>query len=196
MTKKEAISIISKCTASYDANLCNKQLAFVYRDGNNRIGFVEITFRSNNFMHFTSINSKKHIKANAFYRDVLEKRLKESDIQFKDNHTTELKLQILQSIMNIPFSVRMIGDYIGIHLDLYTEKVTGATTACLGLILRGNEYKPSTILKEDMRNITPKPPGKIFAIFRKPIRQDIYTELTFRSGNINITFLQTLRFCE
>ena len=86
MTKKEAISIISKCTASYDANLCNKQLAFVYRDGNNRTGFVEITFRSNNFMHFTSINSKKHIKANAFYRDALEKRLKESDIQFKDNH--------------------------------------------------------------------------------------------------------------
>lgn len=37
-------------------------------------------------MHFTSINSKKHIKANAFYRDALEKRLKESDIQFKDNH--------------------------------------------------------------------------------------------------------------
>ena len=35
-------------------------------------------------------------------------------------------------------------------------------------------------------NIIPKPPGKIFAIFRKPIRQDIYTELTFRNGNINI----------
>lgn len=187
MTKKEAISIISKCAALYDANLCNKQLAFVYRDGNNRSGFVEITFRSNNFMHFTGIDSKKHTKANAFYRDALEKRLKESDIYFKDNHTTELKLQILQSIMNIPFSARMIGDYIGIHLELYTEKVAGTTTACLGLILRGNEYIPNTILKEDIRNITPKPPGKIFAIFRKPIRQDIYTELTFRSGNIYIT---------
>lgn len=187
MTKKDAISIISKCATLYAVNLCDRQLAFVYRDGNNQTGFVEVTFRSNNFMHFTGIDTKKHIKANAFYRDALDKRLKESDIQFKNNHTTGLKLQILQNIMNIPFSARMIGDYIGAHLDLYTEKVAGTTTACLGLILRGNEYIPNTILKEDIRNITPKPPGKIFAIFRKPIRQDIYTELTFRSGNIEIT---------
>ncbi len=187
MTKKDAVSIISKCATLYAVSLCDRQLAFVYRDGNNQTGFVEVTFRSNNFMHFTGIDTKKHIKANAFYRDALDKRLKESDIQFKNNYTTELKLQILQNIMNIPFSARMIGDYIGAHLDLYTEKVAGTTTACLGLILRGNEYIPNTILKEDIRNITPKPPGKIFAIFRKPIRQDIYTELTFRSGNVDIT---------
>ncbi len=179
MTKKEAIAIISRCAALYSANLCDQQLAFVYRDGNNQTGFVEVIFRSNNFMHFTGIDTKNHIKANAFYRDALDKRLKESDIQFKNNHKTELKLRILQNIMNIPFSARMIGDYTGAHLDLYTEKVAGTTTACLGLILRGNEYIPNTILKEDIRNITPKPPGKIFAIFHKPIRQDIYAELTF-----------------
>lgn len=138
-------------------------------------------------MHFTGIDAKNHFKANAFYRDALDKRLKESAIKFKDNHTTELKLQILQNIMNIPFSARMIDDYIGAHLNLYTEKVAGTTTACLGLILHGNEYIPNTILKEDIRNITPKPPGKIFAIFRKPIRQNIYTELTFQSGSIDIT---------
>ena len=187
MTKKEAISIISKCATLYAANLCDRQLAFVYRDGNNQTGFVEVTFRSNNFMHFTGIDTKNHIKANAFYRDALDKRLKESTIQFKSNHTTELKLQILQNIMNIPFTARMIGNYTGAHLDLYTEKVAGTTTACLGLILRENEYIPNTILKEDIRNITPKPPGKIFAIFRKPIRQDTYTELTFRNGSIDIT---------
>lgn len=187
MTKKDAISIISKCATLYAANLCDRQLAFVYRDGNNQTGFVEVTFRSNNFMHFTGIDAKKHIKANAFYRDALDKRLKESDIQFKNNHTTELKLQILQNIMNIPFSARMIGDYTGARLNLYTEKVAGGATACLGLILSGYEYIPNTILKEDIRNIIQKPPGKIFAIFRKPIRQDIYTELTFRSGNVNIT---------
>lgn len=88
--------------------------------------------------------------------------------------------------MNIPFTARMIGDYTGTHPNLYTEKVTGTTT-CLGLILRKNGYIPNTILKEDIRNIIPKPPGKIFAIFRKPIRQDTYTELTFRSGSIDIT---------
>ena len=89
--------------------------------------------------------------------------------------------------MTIPFSARMIGDYIGAHLNLYTEKVAGTTTACLGLVLHGNEYIPNTILKEDIRDIIPKPPGKIFAIFRKPIRQNIYTELTFQSSSIDIT---------
>lgn len=53
MTKKEAISVISKCAKLYAGNLCDRQLAFVYRDGNNQTGFVEVTFRSNNFMHFT-----------------------------------------------------------------------------------------------------------------------------------------------
>lgn len=187
MTTKEAILIISKCATLYNVNLCNRQLAFVYRNGNNHTGFIEVAFRPNNFMHFTGIDTKKHIKANAFYRDALDKRLKESDIQFKNNHTTELKLQVLQSIMNLPFSARMIGDYTGAHLDLYTEKVAGTTTACLGLIRHGNEYIPNTILKEDIRNIIPKPPGKIFAIFRKPIRQNIYTELTFQSDSIDIT---------
>ena len=89
-------------------------------------------------------------KANVFYWDALDKRLKESNIKFKDN-------------------------------------VAGTTTACLGLALHGNEYIPNTILKEDIRNITPKPPGKIFAIFRKPIRQNIYSELTFQSSSIDIT---------
>lgn len=96
MTKKEAISIISKCATLYAANLCDRKLAFAYRDGNNQARFIEVTFRSNNFMHFTGIDT--------------------------NNHTTELKLQILQNIMNIPFSARMIGDYTSVHLDLYTEK--------------------------------------------------------------------------
>lgn len=187
MTKKEAISIISKCATLYEENLCGRQLAFVYRDGNNQAGFVEVTFHSSNFMHFTGIDAKKSIRANTFYRDALDKRLKESVIQFKNNHTTELKLQILQNIMNIPFSARMIGDYTGAYLELYTEKVAGTTTACLGLIPHNGRYIPNTILKEDIRNITPKPPGKIFAIFRKLIRQDIYTELTFRSNSIEHT---------
>lgn len=36
--------------------------------------------------------------------------------------------------MSIDTSARMIGNYTEPHLELYTEKVTGTTTACLGLI--------------------------------------------------------------
>ena len=44
----------------------------------------------------------------------------------------------------------MIGSYIGSHLEIYTEKVTGTTTACLGLIEKGDCYIPNSILSEDL----------------------------------------------
>ena len=105
----------------------------------------------------------------------------------ESNHTTELKLKVLSTIMNIDTRARMIGNYIGPHLELYTEKVTGTTTACLGLIEKGNCYIPNSVLSEDIRSIVPKPPGKIFAIFKKPIGNTLYTHLTYKSQNIKIT---------
>ena len=77
--------------------------------------------------------------------------------------------------------------YIGPHLDLYTEKVTGTTTACLGLIEKENFYLPNSVLSEDIRAIIPKPPGKIYAIFKKPMNSLLYTQLTYHTKNLNIT---------
>lgn len=81
----------------------------------------------------------------------------------------------------------MIGSYIGPHLELYTEKVTGTTTACLGLIQSKDCYIPNSVLSEDIRSIIPKPPGKIYAIFKKPIKSALYTNITYKSKNITIT---------
>ena len=47
---------------------------------------------------------------------------------------------VLDTIMCIDTRARMIGNYIGPLLELYTEKVTGTTTACLGLIEKGDCY--------------------------------------------------------
>ena len=92
MTKKEAISITSKCAGLYASNLRDRQLAFVYRDAKNNSGFIEAVFQANNFMHFTGIELKSRTKANEFYRNAIDKRLKETDILSKSDHTTELKL--------------------------------------------------------------------------------------------------------
>ena len=162
-------------------------MAFVYRNAENKSAFIEATFRANNFLHFTGIETASGIKANAFYRNAIDRRLKESDIIFKENHTTELKLQVLHSIMLLAYSARMIGDYAGAHVDLYTEKVTGTTTACLGLMKVGQGYIPNTVLKEDIRNIISSPPGKIFAILRKPVSQSRYAELTYQNPKCKAT---------
>ncbi|MDE6674000.1 MAG: hypothetical protein K2K19_04195 [Acetatifactor sp.] len=187
MTKKEAISVITRCARLYAENLCDEQLAFLYRDSSNKVHIVEVIFRANNFMHLTGIETKQHQTAGSFYRDAIEQRLKESNLFFKDPHTTELKLKILPNIMNIAYTARMIGDYTGSCIDLYTEKVAGTTTACLGLLKNKNDYVPNTILSEDIWHITPHPPGRIFAIFKKSVKDAIYSELTYQSKSIELT---------
>lgn len=187
MDKSEAISIINRCAKTYKKYLDGKQVVFVYRDANNHSGYTEVKFRSYNFLHFTGVTLRKGLNANDFYRFALNNRLSERDFSFKNSHTTELKLKVLDSIMNIDTKARMIGNYIGPHLELYTEKVTGTTTACLGLIEKDDCYIPNSVLSEDIRSIVPKPPGKIYAIFKKNTSSTLYTQLTYKSQNMKIT---------
>ena len=187
MTKKQAIAIITKCARQYQQYLESNQVVFVYRDQNNHSNYTAVRFHSHNFLHFTGVYPRQGMNANDFYRSALNNRLSEYDFSFKNNHTTELKLNVLSTIMNIDTKARMIGNYIGPHLELYTEKVTGTTTACLGLIQGKDCYLPNSVLSEDIRSIVPKPPGKIYAIFKKPIHSSLYTQLTYKSKNITIT---------
>ncbi len=186
MDKSEAINIITTCAKTYKKYLDGYQLAFVSRDKNNHSSYTEVIFRSYNFLHFTGVNLRNGLSANDFYRYALNNRLSHKDFSFKNNHTTELKLQVLKTIVNIDTNARMIGNYIGPHIELYTEKVTGTTTACLGLIEKNGYYIPNSVLNEDIRSIVPKPPEKIFAIFKKEIKSDLYTRLTYQSENLTI----------
>lgn len=161
MTKQQAIAIITKCAKHYHQYLDGKQVVFVYRDEFNRSHHTAVKFHSYNFLHFTGVIPKAGMNANGFYRAALNNRLSEHDFSFKSNHTTELKLQVLDIIMSIDTKARMIGNYTGSHLELYTEKVTGTTSACLGLIQSKDCYIPNSVLSEDIRSIVPKPPGKI-----------------------------------
>lgn len=181
MTKKDAISVICNCAALYNSNLCNKQLAFVYWDNNHKVDFVEVVFQSNNFLHFTGVSFLPKEKASGFYYRALDHRLRESDIKFRNNGTTDLKLKVLRQVMNIAYSARMIGDYMGPQFELYTEKVVGTTVACLGLIKKNDLYVPNTVLNHDIRSLISKPAGRILGIYRKSINQDMYMELTYRS---------------
>lgn len=95
MTKKQAIAIITKCAKQYQQ----------YLEGR--------------------VTPRTGMNANGFYRATLNNRLNENDFSFKNNHTTELKLKVPGIIMNMDTSARMIGNYTGPHLELYTEIVTG-----------------------------------------------------------------------
>ena len=187
MTIEQARNIIYHCAKLYDTNLCNKQIMFVYKNANNTTDFVEVRFRSHNFLHFTGVKARKELSANHFYKLALNHKLSTNDFSFNSNHTTELKLYVLPYIMRLDNSARMTGNYIGPHLELYTEKVTGTTTACLGLIHIKDFYIPNSVLNEDIRDIIPKPPGKIFAIFKKEIKSHIYKKLSYKKKDILLT---------
>ena len=158
--KIQAIEIIVKCAKQYNHYLSGKQVVFIYRDQNNHTDYTAVKFRSYNFLHFTGVSLRNGMNANGFYRAALNHRLSENDFSFKNIHTTELKLNVLHIITNIDSKARMIGNYHGSHLELYTEKVAGTTAACLGLIQGTDCYIPNSVLNEDIRSIIPKPPRK------------------------------------
>lgn len=110
MTKKQAIAIITKCAKQYQQYLEGYQVVFVYRDENNRSDHTAVRFHSHNFLHFTGVSPRQGINTNGFYRASLNNRLSEHDFSFKNNHTTELKLKVLDIIMNIDTKARMIGN--------------------------------------------------------------------------------------
>ena len=168
MTTKQALRIITQCAKQYHQYLENNQVAFVYRDQNNHSSFTVVQFHSHNFLHFTGVSVKPGMTANHFYRAALNNRLSENDFSFKHSRTTEQKLKVLHIIMNIDTKARMIGNYTGPHIELYTEKVTGTTNACLGLIQRKRYYIPNSILNEDIRSITPKPQTKSMLYSKNP----------------------------
>ncbi|MBD5457212.1 MAG: hypothetical protein HDR27_01405 [Lachnospiraceae bacterium] len=186
MTKEQIRNTIYRCALLYDKNLCNQQVLFVYHDANNHSSYAEVKFRAHNFLHFTGVLPVK-LSANEFYRHALNHKLGIKDFTLGNNKNVELKLQVLPSIMLIDHIARMIGEYTGPHIELYTKKVTGTTSACLGLIQKDNYFIPNSVLKEDIRTIVPKPPGKIFAIFKKKIHDTRYTQLTYKSKNLYIT---------
>ena len=112
MTKKQAIAIITKCAKQYQQYLEHNQVVFVYRDEYNHSHHTVVKFHSHNFLHFTGVVPRTGLNANGFYRASLNSRLSEKDFSFKNNHTTELKLQVLSTIMSIDTKARMIGNYI------------------------------------------------------------------------------------
>ena len=97
------------------------------------------------------------MKANSFYDLISSHRLKANHCFYKSDGTTKLKLEILIHALNFPYNAIMVGNYNYSHPYLYTTKLCGGITSCIGFINANKTFYPSTILKEDIRNITEKP---------------------------------------
>lgn len=183
MRKLDAIRIIYQAAKIYDEQLCNKKLLVIY-NAPNAPYYIETIAYPSNFLHLTGVKLNGNISAEKFYSNACERKLKESDFDFKDN-TTEQKLNVLIQTLRISTNAKMIGDFINGHLKLQTDKLAGNVNSCLGFIKSNNYYVPNTVLEVDIRQET-SDRQKVLAILSKKVAEDKYNKIEMVGKKIDI----------
>lgn len=185
MEKKKIVKIITECAKKYKNNLENKNILFIFLEKNKELNYIETRFLSNNFLHLTGICFQGRIKnSKRFYKACIEGKIKESDIHIKDINIIQLKLEILNNLMDINKTAKMIGQYFNNKNKLFTEKIVGNIRCCLGFIKKDKFYIPNTTLNEDIREITCIQ-NRIIAILSKDIKDKKYNKLTYISKDFD-----------
>jgi len=182
-TKTEALRIIHNSALAYQNNLVNKNVLFITVN-NGKADLFESSFLTRNFLHLTGVHT--HHNSTTFYALAIRDRIRDRDISFAADGTTDLKLDVLKSLMSIHKTARMLGDYDNSQRLLVTDKLVGTVTLAMGFRRDGDFYMPNTALKTDMRTVSIKPVQRIIAIFVKKFTDAIYRELTYLAKGISI----------
>ena len=116
-------------------------------------------------------------------------KLAKDDFEFSKDGTTVQKLNVLEYLMQIKTLAVMLGNYISTGPRLYTEKVSGTTSGCMGFIYSKQDKTniPNTLLNKDIREITPNPNNKIYAVFYKDIKNNKYCNISKLDKDIEFT---------
>lgn len=191
--RKEAIRIICAAAKDYDKLLNGNNYIFIYKNrSTNQIEFFETIFLGRNFQHLTGIEfvdkqGKTNSNSTYFYQKCVKSTLQEKEIRFKQDGTTELKLQALPLIINFLKSSKMTAIYNGIRPRLSIDRLAGTTNFCLGFTKDKDYYVPSSCLLEDIRNLA-EVSYQILAIFSKPAKRTspIYKDIRYVAKGVSL----------
>lgn len=181
------MAVVFSCAPLYKENLVGKSLLFVTTDKHKKVYCLEVTFDTGNFMHMTGFKVKKPgINARHFFNLCYDKRLAEADFEFADDGTTEMKMRVLPSLVTKNLSARMLGDYNMSQPKLYTDKIAGSISACMGFVRDGGEgrYVPNTVLEGDIRIKVVKA-NRIVLTYRKERKDEQYSEIVFSAKKVD-----------
>lgn len=184
MNKKHALKIVFDCAILYKENLADKNLLFLSLINHTKFQYIEAKFIKNNYLHLTGVVIKSSISPSYFYEKCLNKRLSFNEFEFRVDGTTELKLSVLEQLMNIYKSSKMIGDFNFSNPKLYCDILTGNIVACMGFKKDNQFYVPVTVLKQDTRDLISNQ-GRIIAIFSKGINEKLYNNLKYLLKDFN-----------
>lgn len=193
---KNAIRIITIAAKDYSKTLDGHNYIFIYKNRNtNQIEYFESIFLARNFQHLTGIefiDNQGNLLQNPtqFYQKCVSSTLKENEIRFKTDGTTELKLQALPLIVNFLKASKMTATYNSIRPKLSVDRLAGTTNFCLGFTKDKNYYVPSSCLLEDIRNLADVT-YQILAIFSKPATKTapIYKDVRYVAKGIKLNHL-------
>lgn len=179
MQKSDAIKIIIPCAEAFRDSLENTNLLIAYKE-NDILKTFKAVFLPRHFMHLTGVKRPEGSMMTSvqFYQKCLDHRLSEDDFEFAADGTTQLKLSILPQIVKRNLSANMIGNFQERSFRLYTEKVAGSISACVGFVLDNNTrfYVPNTVLKRDTRDVTQSKYSRILVTLQKGTADAVYTD--------------------
>lgn len=126
-----------------------------------------------------------------FYHKCLDNTLTESEIRFKEDGTTPLKLEVLPKLVQFLHFSKMTALYNGIKPKLAVDRVVGTTNYCLGFIKDGDYFVPSSCLMEDVCRLGDNP-SQILAIMSKKANQSepVYKEMRYVAKGVPLNKLK------
>lgn len=186
--EKEIVKKVCEYAQIYDKNLKGKNIMFIFENMvNKEIDYIETEFLANNYKHLTGIECKEKIEPIKFYKLCINSKLSYKVIKQKDNGTTKLKLEVLPQLLNIAKNAKLVANYNGSKINLYTEKVIGNVRCCIGFVKNDKYYLPNTILKQDIREISQFESNcRIIAILEKMSKQKQYDKVTYMNEKIDL----------
>lgn len=192
-TKRQAVSIAISAARLYRDHFAGNQILFVYTDKHKQVGSLQVRFNAGNYLHLTGLSlMNRQWTSVDFYKACINGRLKEDDIAFADNGTTNQKLQVLPHVFNnANLSASMIGTYNRSHPLLYTEQLAGGVKWAIRFrdVTGTGDYVPDTLLEGDIRNnvhIT----YRIIATYIKRAQERTCTRMIYKARRIDYNRLR------
>ena len=186
-TKKDAIRIVCNAAKIYKEKLANKNFLIIFKSReNNKIEYFEVIFLPRNFQHLTGLEYYAEHRSVEFYNKCLNHTLREQDFEFKEDGTTQYKLQALPLLVDFCKVSKMTASLDVYRPHLYVDKLAGNISACLGFIKEGNYYIPNTCLLGDIRDFG-KSTSQILAILSKPASKycSTYNDIEYLAKGFN-----------
>lgn len=187
--KKELLIKILEAKAVFDKFLLNYDYKYIYKNCiTNKIEFFEMKCMPNNFLHLTGVKTK--LTGSNFYSSLQNKKISYNDIDYREDGTTKLKLEIFKRInllVSTPVQISIQDNFFTLKLNvdiLINRPKKEEKDIILGLKQHKNFdfFVPASLLKE-RANKFGNNFSQVLFILKKSKNEKDYSSICYKSKN-------------